>query len=350
VTWVNAGYFDEPDTDVGISHVLEHMYFKGTPTRGVGEIAKETKASGGYLNAHTIYDHTSYDTVLPSSGFVRGLEIQADAYANSLIDSAELARELEVIIQEAKRKLDTPSAVAVESLYALLHDHHRFRRWRIGEEKGLRALTRDRMQGFYRNYYRPRNTILVIVGDVTVSDAMSHVERLYGHLPDEPVNRDVGPDETTPPGFRFVESAGDVKQAQLALGWHTPGPHHQDTAALDLAGALLSDGRGSRLYRGVRERELASAVMAMNYTPARSRCVCHSRGRRSHPCGRGVAGDMGECDGPPSGAAIGLRDGTRAATVRGAMAAAPGDHGRTGRLPGGVGSHGWLGESRRLLR
>ncbi|HWP70531.1 MAG TPA: insulinase family protein, partial [Gemmatimonadaceae bacterium] len=71
VTWVNAGYFDEPDTDVGISHVLEHMYFKGTPTRGVGEIAKETKASGGYLNAHTIYDHTSYDTVLPSSGFVR---------------------------------------------------------------------------------------------------------------------------------------------------------------------------------------------------------------------------------------------------------------------------------------
>ena len=267
VTWVNAGYFDEPDTDVGISHVLEHMYFKGTPTRGVGEIARETKASGGYLNAHTIYDHTSYETVLPSSGFVRGLEIQADAYANSLVDSAELARELEVIIQEAKRKLDTPSAVAVESLYALLHDRHRFRRWRIGEEKGLRALTRDRMLGFYRNYYRPRNTILVIVGNVTVSDAMAHVERLYGHLPDEPVNRDMGPDETTPPGFRFIESAGDVKQAQVAMGWHTPGPHHQDTAALDLAGALLTDGRGSRLYRGVRERELASAVMAMNYTP-----------------------------------------------------------------------------------
>ena len=111
VTWVNAGYFDEPDTDVGISHVLEHMYFKGTPTRGVGEIARETKASGGYLNAHTIYDHTAYDTVLPSSGFVRGLEIQADAYANSLIGPGELARELEVIIQEAKRKLDSPAAV-----------------------------------------------------------------------------------------------------------------------------------------------------------------------------------------------------------------------------------------------
>src|SRR5688572_1906606 len=199
VTWVNAGYFDEADQDVGISHVLEHMYFKGTPTRGVGEIARETKASGGYLNAHTIYDHTAYETVLPSSGFVRGLEVQSDAYANSLIDAGELARELEVIIQEAKRKLDSPSAVATESLYALLHDRHRFRRWRIGEEQGLRALTRERMLRFYRNYYRPRNTILVVTGDVDAGEAVDHVARLYGSLPDEPVLRDVGPDESDSP-------------------------------------------------------------------------------------------------------------------------------------------------------
>src|SRR3990170_5382296 len=115
VTWVKAGYFDETDEQNGLAHALEHMFFKGTAKRGVGEIARETKASGGYLNAHTIYDHTAYETVLPSSGFVRGLEIQADAYANSLIDAGELARELEVIIQEAKRKLDSPPAVAVES-------------------------------------------------------------------------------------------------------------------------------------------------------------------------------------------------------------------------------------------
>src|SRR5687767_10428283 len=166
------------------------MYFKGTPTRGVGEIARETKASGGYLNAHTIYDHTSYETVLPSSGFLTGLEIQADAYANSLIDSVELARELEVIIQEAKRKKDSPPAVAIETLYALLHDQHRFRRWRIGEEGGLRALTRDRMLGFYRRYYRPRNTILVVVGDVDTDEAMAQINRLYGALPDEAIDRD----------------------------------------------------------------------------------------------------------------------------------------------------------------
>jgi zinc protease len=115
VTYVKAGYFDEPDDVVGIAHVLEHMFFKGTERRGVGEIAKETKASGGYLNAHTIYDHTSYYAVLPSAGFARGLEIQADAYANSVIDAEELRKELEVIIQEAKRKADNPSALATEA-------------------------------------------------------------------------------------------------------------------------------------------------------------------------------------------------------------------------------------------
>src|SRR5687768_6117149 len=175
VTHVKAGYFDETDDVVGIAHVLEHMYFKGTPSRGVGEISKETKTAGGYLNAGTIYDYTSYYTVLPSSGFVAGLEIQADAYANSQIDADELRKELEVIIQEAKRKADNPSAVAIETLYEVMHDRHRMRRWRIGHEAGLRPLTREKMVGFYRNFYRPSTTILAIVGDVEVGEAMRHV-------------------------------------------------------------------------------------------------------------------------------------------------------------------------------
>src|SRR5258706_7969518 len=87
VTHVKAGYFDETDDVVGIAHVLEHMFFKGTPSRGVGDLAKETKSVGGYLNAATIYDHTVYYTVLPSSGFDTGLDVQFDAYANSIIDA-----------------------------------------------------------------------------------------------------------------------------------------------------------------------------------------------------------------------------------------------------------------------
>ena len=267
VTYVSAGYFDETDDIVGIAHVLEHMYFKGTTRRGVGEIARETKASGGYLNAHTIYDHTSYYTVLPSASFVRGLDIQADAYADSVIDAGELSKELEVIIQEAKRKTDTPAALATETLYELLHDTHRIRRWRIGREEGLRRLDRAALVRFYRNFYRPRNTILVIAGDVDVDEGMREVERAYGHLPDAPVVRDPGPSETAGPGLRHRELEGDIARTQLLVGWRTPGTLDPDTPALDLLAAVLGAGRGSRMYRSVRERALASSISVGNYTP-----------------------------------------------------------------------------------
>ena len=268
-TYVAAGYFDEPDPVVGVAHVLEHMFFKGTPQRGVGEIAKQTKAQGGYLNAHTIYDHTSYYAVLPSSGWREGLDIQADAYANSLVDAAELGKELEVIIQEAKRKLDNPSAVTIESLYALLYDVHRVRRWRIGTEDGLRQLTRADVDGFYRTYYRPRNTVLALVGDVDPDEAFAEIERHYGTLPDVPVPRDRGPAE---PGMhaegpRYRELDGDVRQAQLAIGWRTPGTFDPETPRLDLVAAVLGTGRASRLYRAVRERSLAASISAYDSTP-----------------------------------------------------------------------------------
>jgi zinc protease len=267
VTFVSAGYFDETDDVVGIAHVLEHMFFKGTPTRGVGEIAKQTKALGGYLNAGTIYDHTSYYTVLPSSAFAEGLEIQADAYARSLIDSEELRRELEVIIEEAKRKADNPPAVATETLYELLHDTHRIRRWRIGREAGLRQLTADSVRKFYRSFYHPGNTVLSIVGDVEPDRVIAEVEALYAALPAGTVERSRGAHDEAAPGFRYRELTGDILQTQLAVGWRAPALLHPDAPALDLLASVLSAGRASRLFRAVRDRQLASSVAAYHYTP-----------------------------------------------------------------------------------
>ncbi len=267
VTHVKAGYFDETDEENGLAHALEHMFFKGTEKRGVGDIAKETKASGGYLNAHTIYDNTTYYTVLPSSGFAKGLEIQADAYAHSVLNARELAKEMEVIIQEAKRKSDNPSAVATETLYELLHDAHRMRRWRIGREPGLRTFTRDMMNRFYRNFYRPGNTILSISGDVDPDQTLSRVRELYGDLDSADPVRHPGPPEPAHDDFRYRELAGDIAQSQLVFGWRTPGTLDPDTAVLDLAASVLATGRASRLYRAVREKKLASSITAYDYTP-----------------------------------------------------------------------------------
>lgn len=267
VTYVNAGYFDETDEVVGIAHVLEHMYFKGTPTRGVGEIARQTKAVGGYLNAATIYDHTLYYAVVPSSGFVPALDIQADAYRSSLIDADELSKELEVIIEEAKRKVDNPPAVAIETMYELLHDRHRIRRWRIGREDGLRRLRREDVLRFYKNFYRPSTTVLVVVGDMDPEFVFDHVERLYGDIPGGEPERTPSPSEKGEPGFRYRELSGDIAQTQLAIGWRTPGTLHPDSAPLDMLATVLGAGRASRLYRATRERKLVSSITAFNYTP-----------------------------------------------------------------------------------
>jgi zinc protease len=269
VTYVRAGYFDETDDVVGIAHVLEHMYFKGTPTRGVGDIARATKASGGYLNAHTIYDHTSYYTVVPAAGFADALAIQADAYANSLIDPGELAKEIEVIVQEVRRKEDTPAALAGEALYALLYDNHRIRRWRMGRPEALRTFTRDQVLGFYRNFYQPSNTLLSIVGDVDVEQVQAAVDARYGPLPNRAVNRVAGPSEADRlPQSRYREWSGDIVETQIVFGWRTVPTLHPDTPLLDLAAMILGTGRASRLYRGVRERRLASTATASNYTPS----------------------------------------------------------------------------------
>src|SRR5262249_51659904 len=133
--------------------------FKGTAKRGVGQIARETQALGGYLNAYTYYDRTLYHTVVPGENTLKALEIQSDALQHPQFDAAELKREIEVVLQENNRKLDNPPAVTSEKLYATAFQSHRMRRWRIGTPAGLRALTRDDVAGFYSRYYRPSNII-----------------------------------------------------------------------------------------------------------------------------------------------------------------------------------------------
>ncbi|MDB4915278.1 MAG: peptidase domain protein, partial [Gemmatimonadetes bacterium] len=175
--------------------------------------------------------------------------------------------ELEVIIQEAKRKADNPGAVASETLYELLHDRHRIRRWRIGREPGLRALTRDAMLGFYRNFYHPGNTVLTIVGDVDPAAALADVMEKYDALASGTPVCSPGPEETEAPGFRYRELSGDIGQTQIAFGWRTPASAHEDTPALDILSMVLGGGRASRMYRAVREKKLASSVSVYNYTP-----------------------------------------------------------------------------------
>ncbi len=267
VTHVRAGFFDEPDHWQGISHVLEHMFFKGTPTRGVGQIASDTKALGGYLNAYTSYDATTYYVVLPPDGFRQALEIQSDALRNAAIDAGELKRELQVIIEEAKRKFDSSGARAHEVLHEVLFDRHRIRRWRIGHEPMLAGFTRDDVVGYYRSRYLPGRAILSVVGDVDPETAFAAIEGLFGDWPAGTAAVDPSPDEPLRHEVRVRTLRGDVRQADLVIGWRGLPYGHPDAPALDVASGVLSSGRGGWLYRHLRQTGVATSAGAYHYTP-----------------------------------------------------------------------------------
>ncbi|HET7602603.1 MAG TPA: pitrilysin family protein [Gemmatimonadales bacterium] len=267
VTHVKAGFFDEPDHWVGVSHVLEHMFFKGTPTRGPGAVARETKGLGGYLNAHTAYDHTAYFVVLPPEGLEQALAIQSDALRNSLIDADELRRELQVIIEEAKRKLDSPSAVAAETLNEVMFDRHRIRRWRIGSIEQLERYTRDDIVGYYRSRYVPERVIVSIVGDIDAEAALALATPFYEDWAPAPGAVDPSPGEPTHRDVRARTLRGDVTQAELVLGWRGVPSLDPDNVALDVAAAVLASGRGSWLYQQLRETGTVTGVGAYHYSP-----------------------------------------------------------------------------------
>ena len=267
LTHVRTGFFDEPDELTGVSHVLEHMLFKGTPTRGVGEIAREMKAAGGYLNAGTGYDHTVYYAVLPPQALPVALDLQSDAVRRSVIDPGELTRELRVIIEEAKRKLDTPSAVAAETLHALLFDRHRIRRWRIGTETQLAALSHAAVLGFYRSRYVPSRAIVALAGDLDPERALAGARDAYGSWAAAAPTIDPSPDEPERHELRTRTLRGDLRQAELALGWRSVPALHPDAAALDLAALILGSGRASWLYRSLRASGQVTSIGASHYTP-----------------------------------------------------------------------------------
>ncbi len=266
ITHVRAGFLDEPDELAGISHVLEHMLFKGTPSLAPGELAQRVKAIGGSLNAYTAYDHTVYLATAPAANVAELATLQADQVRNPTLDPGELARELGVIIQEAKRKLDSPSAVSGETLHELLFREHRLRRWRIGHAEQLERFTRDDVAGYHASRYVPARTIVALVGDVDQDRALEMLRERWsdwrganGDIPDPPR-------ETSEPAMRARRMSGDVSLVELAIGWRGVGALHPDARALDLAAAVLSVGRGSRLSRMLREPGIANGVGASHYS------------------------------------------------------------------------------------
>ena len=136
--WVEAGSIDEAPEERGMAHLIEHMIFKGTEKRNVGEISRDVEAAGGYLNAFTSFEHTCFYVVLPSAQILKALDIEFDAFLNSTFDAKELEKEKEVVFEEMKMRRDDPWSWSWELLFNALFKKNPYHWPVIGDEKVLR--------------------------------------------------------------------------------------------------------------------------------------------------------------------------------------------------------------------
>ena len=177
--WVKTGSACEEEGEYGLAHVHEHMLFKGTEKRKVGEIARVIESSGGDINAFTSFDETVYYVVIASRFIDIALDVLADAMQNSTFDPEELNKELEVVVEEIRRSEDSPSRNLTEKMFATTFTEHPYGRPVIGSEESVKSFTREGITDFYKKWYAPNNMVLVVVGDFETSEVMPKIEKLY---------------------------------------------------------------------------------------------------------------------------------------------------------------------------
>ena len=252
--WVKVGSVDESPDEAGLAHVMEHMLFKGTERRGVGEIARDVESAGGDINAWTSFEETVFHLVLPSSEFERGLDILSDAVQHSAMETGELARELEVIREEIKRGKDSPSTRLSEELFRLSFSQHPYRNPVIGTDESLKTFTRDKVVAFFRKWYVPGNMTLILAGDFNTDEARQKIPGFFGDFRSSHTIRHSSFSEAEQTGSRARVFREDVRQVHLAWSFPALCFDDPDLPALDVLGVLLGQGESSRLIQLLQRR------------------------------------------------------------------------------------------------
>lgn len=253
--WVQTGSIHEGTwTGSGLSHLLEHMVFKGTATRGPNEIARTVQEAGGYINAYTSFDRTVYWIDVPADGTATAVELLADATLNSTLPEDELVKEQEVIRREFAMGFDDPNRLSTELMLATAFSHSPYRHPIIGHLDVFNRITRADLESYYRSRYVPDNMFLVVTGDVDPSGIFALGEKWFG-----PARRSSSaplfiPREPPQLGRREAREEFDTELGRGSLVWHIPPVTHPDTAALDVLASVLGGGRSTPLHLELRER------------------------------------------------------------------------------------------------
>jgi zinc protease len=257
--WYKVGSRNERLGTTGMSHLLEHMMFKGTKKHGPKTFSQTVQRNGGNDNAFTGKDYTAYFETFAADRIAISLDLESDRMQNLLIDPREFEPERKVVMEERRMRTDDdPTATMVEEMTAAAFIAHPYEWPVIGWMADIRNITRDDLYNHYRTYYAPNNATLVVVGDFDAWTLIPQIEKYFGGIPRGPAVPTVAAVEPKQLGERRIIVKKQAELAAVFAGYHTPDIKHPDAYALEVLQGVLSSGKSSRLYKSlVYEKQLA---------------------------------------------------------------------------------------------
>ncbi|OPX25903.1 MAG: hypothetical protein B1H02_00195 [Candidatus Latescibacteria bacterium 4484_107] len=264
--WARTGSANEPEEINGIAHFFEHMFFKGTEKRGVGEMDRAIKALGGHNNAFTAMETTAYYVVVPSEHFATAFDILYDAMGHSVFDPEEIEKERQVVVEEIRRRDDSPEDRLITVFLNTIFEGTPYARPVLGTVESLNRIDREAFVRTLHDFYVPNNVTVVVVGDVRTDPVLARIEQTTqawepnSSVPDRCASISFVPQTTV----RTREMEMDVHQLYWMMGFPNMGRLDLlDMYVLDVASTILGGGRSSRLYRRLVEQEgLVTSVHA----------------------------------------------------------------------------------------
>jgi zinc protease len=265
--WYRVGSKDEPAGKSGISHLLEHMMFKGTPQYGPSFLSRLIQKNGGTDNAHTTKDYTAYFEIVPSDRILLPIELEADRMKNLVLDPKEVLSERSVVMEERRLRYDDdPQKSLFEEVVAGAYKMHPYRRPVIGWMSEIKSIEREDLYAYYKKNYSPANAFIVVVGDVNADEILRKIKTQFDQMPSDYIHESITSIEPEQQGEKRIILRREAELPFIILAYHTPSFPHEDSYALDVLNLILSGGKSTRLYQSLVYKEKIALNASADYS------------------------------------------------------------------------------------
>ena len=265
-TWIKTGSIDEDDSNSGVAHFLEHLFFKGTKNHAPGEFDKILETKGAITNAATSKDFTHYYVTIPSKDFDLAMELHADMLTNPMIPRNEMEKERKVVLEEINKDSTSPQKKLYESIDKMLYTAHPYKRRVIGRSDVIETITREKVLEFFNAHYSPSNMVTLVVGDVDTNYALNKIKEVFNGN-SKKAESNIYPKEKQLTEQKKQVEYTDIQTGYLLIGFRGTSITDKDSYAMDVLSTILGEGRSSVLNQVLKEKKrLAFSVDAGNMT------------------------------------------------------------------------------------